>query len=92
MIHKPENIYSTTILAVKNNGVTVIAGDGQVTLGNVVMKNSANKLRTLNNGNIVGGFAPDHRNRNINTAIILIFQLSANLANRIRTEFEPNSN
>lgn len=58
MLYKKENtLYSTTILAVKRNGTTVIAGDGQVTLGHVVMKGTANKLRTLNSGSIIGGFA-----------------------------------
>ena len=41
----------------KRNGTTVIAGDGQVTLGHVVMKGTTNKLRTLNSGSIIGGFA-----------------------------------
>ncbi len=50
-------MHSTTILAVRKNGSTIIAGDGQVTLGNVVMKSTANKLRKLNNGKIIGGFA-----------------------------------
>ena len=36
--HQPDKFYSTTILAVKRNGITVIAGDGQVTLGHAVMK------------------------------------------------------
>jgi ATP-dependent HslUV protease subunit HslV len=55
--HRPESIYSTTILAVKRNGVTVVAGDGQVTLGHIVMKSTANKLRSINDGKIIGGFA-----------------------------------
>ena len=57
MTHNPKEIYSTTILAVKRNGITVIAGDGQVTLGSVVMKATANKLRLLSKGKIIGGFA-----------------------------------
>lgn len=57
MLHKENNLHSTTILAVKRNGITVIAGDGQVTLGHVVMKSTANKLRTMNDGAIIGGFA-----------------------------------
>ena len=57
MNHNPKEIYSTTILAVKRNGITVIAGDGQVTLGSVVMKATANKLRLLSKGKIIGGFA-----------------------------------
>ena len=50
-------MHSTTILAVRRNGLTVVAGDGQVTLGHVVMKSTANKLRKLDGGKIVGGFA-----------------------------------
>jgi ATP-dependent HslUV protease subunit HslV len=58
MEHKDKRtIYGTTILAVKKDGETVIAGDGQVSLGNTVMKATARKLRTLNQGKIVGGFA-----------------------------------
>lgn len=47
----------TTILSVRRDGMVVIGGDGQVTLGNVVMKQKANKLRTLYNGKIIAGFA-----------------------------------
>jgi ATP-dependent HslUV protease subunit HslV len=57
MNHNPNQIYSTTILAVKRNGITVIVGDGQVTLGSVVMKATANKLRSIAKGQIIGGFA-----------------------------------
>ncbi len=52
-----KTLHSTTILAVKKDGITVIAGDGQVTLGHVVMKSTANKLRRLSKGSIIGGFA-----------------------------------
>ena len=55
--HNANTLYSTTILAVRRNGMTVIAGDGQVTLGHIVMKSTANKLRTLSQGKIIGGFA-----------------------------------
>ena len=48
---------STTILAVRHNGVTAIGGDGQVTLGAVVMKNDAHKIRRLQGGKVVVGFA-----------------------------------
>lgn len=51
------SLCSTTILAVRRNGVTVVAGDGQVTLGHVVVKSTANKLRSINQGSIIGGFA-----------------------------------
>ena len=48
----------TTICAVKRNGVTAIAGDGQVTMGeNVIMKNSARKVRRIYNDSVVIGFA-----------------------------------
>ena len=48
----------TTICAVKRDGVTAIAGDGQVTMGeNVIMKNTARKVRRIYNGNVVIGFA-----------------------------------
>src|SRR6202043_1447920 len=48
---------STTILAVRHNGRVAIGGDGQVTLGNVVMKNDAHKIRKLQTGKVLGGFA-----------------------------------
>ena len=48
----------TTICAVKINGQTAIAGDGQVTMGeSVVMKNGAKKVRRIYNGKVVIGFA-----------------------------------
>src|SRR5947199_2169259 len=48
---------STTILAVRHQGKVAIGGDGQVTLGNVVMKNDARKIRRLHNGRVLAGFA-----------------------------------
>lgn len=50
-------IRSTTILVVRKDGKTVIGGDGQVTLGASVVKQSAKKIRKLNDGRIVVGFA-----------------------------------
>lgn len=48
----------TTIVAVRKNGTTAIAGDGQVTFGqNTVMKQTANKVRRLYEGRIISGFA-----------------------------------
>lgn len=47
----------TTILSVRRDDQVVIGGDGQVSLGNVVMKQKANKLRTLYDGKIIAGFA-----------------------------------
>ena len=52
-----QRIRSTTILAVRHKGLTAIGGDGQVTLGNVVMKSDAHKLRKLQGGRVVVGFA-----------------------------------
>ncbi len=48
---------STTILAVRHKGVVAVGGDGQVTLGQVVMKSDARKLRRLHQGRVVAGFA-----------------------------------
>lgn len=50
-------IRSTTILAVRHKGGVAIGGDGQVTLGNVVMKGDAHKIRRLYGGKVVVGFA-----------------------------------
>ncbi len=52
-----EAFHGTTIIGVRKNGKTVIAGDGQVTLGNTVIKGKALKIRKLYNGNVVAGFA-----------------------------------
>jgi ATP-dependent HslUV protease subunit HslV len=52
-----QKIRSTTILCVRRNGKVVIAGDGQVTMGQEVLKSSARKLRRLYNNKIVAGFA-----------------------------------
>jgi ATP-dependent HslUV protease, peptidase subunit HslV len=50
-------IRSTTILAVRHNGKSAIGGDGQVTLGDIVMKNDAHKIRRLYDGKVLVGFA-----------------------------------
>lgn len=50
-------MHSTTVLCVQRNGETVIASDGQVTLGNTVIKQSARKIRTLFGGKVIAGFA-----------------------------------
>ena len=47
----------TTILSFRRNGKVVIGGDGQVSMGNTVMKGNARKVRRLYNGNVVAGFA-----------------------------------
>jgi ATP-dependent HslUV protease subunit HslV len=48
---------STTILAVRRDGHSAIGGDGQVTLGQVVMKGDAHKIRRLHDGKVLVGFA-----------------------------------
>src|SRR5437588_2487277 len=52
-----ERIRSTTVICVRRDGKVVMAGDGQVTLGNEVLKSSAKKLRRLYNNKILAGFA-----------------------------------
>ena len=49
--------HGTTIIGVKKNGKTVIAGDGQVSMGNTVMKPNAKKVRRLGDGSVIAGFA-----------------------------------
>jgi ATP-dependent HslUV protease, peptidase subunit HslV len=49
--------HGTTILAVRRNGAVAMAGDGQVTLGNTVMKGNARKVRRLYNDKVLAGFA-----------------------------------
>jgi ATP-dependent HslUV protease subunit HslV len=50
-------IRSTTVLVVRKNGKVAMAGDGQVTLGNTVMKSNAKKVRSIYGGKILCGFA-----------------------------------
>ena len=47
----------TTIVAVARGGKVAVAGDGQVTMGNVVLKRTAKKIRRLHDGNVIAGFA-----------------------------------
>ncbi|MES2137582.1 MAG: ATP-dependent protease subunit HslV [Pseudomonadota bacterium] len=55
---KLESWHGTTILGVKKGGKTVIAGDGQVSMGNTVMKPNAKKVRRFGEGGkVIGGFA-----------------------------------
>jgi ATP-dependent HslUV protease subunit HslV len=51
------NPHGTTILAVRRNGAIAMGGDGQVTLGNTVMKGNARKVRRLYNDKVLAGFA-----------------------------------
>ena len=52
-----EQYRGTTILSVRRNGKVVIGGDGQVSLGNTVMKGNARKVRRLYNDQVIAGFA-----------------------------------
>jgi len=52
-----EQYRGTTILSVRRNGRVVVGGDGQVSLGNTVMKGNARKVRTLYHGKVLAGFA-----------------------------------
>src|SRR5213595_532757 len=52
-----ERIRSTTILAVRRDGKVALGGDGQVTVGQTVMKSNAQKVRTLHGGKLLAGFA-----------------------------------
>ena len=49
--------HGTTILGVRRNGIVAVGGDGQVTLGNTVMKGNARKVRRLYNDKVLAGFA-----------------------------------
>ena len=53
----PTVFHATTILSVRREGRVVVAGDGQVTLGNTVMKSNARKVRRLGGGKVLAGFA-----------------------------------
>jgi len=55
--HRPDTLYATTIVSVRRNGRIVVGGDGQVTLGNTVMKSNARKVRRLGKGDVLAGFA-----------------------------------
>jgi ATP-dependent HslUV protease, peptidase subunit HslV len=55
--YDPTNWHGTTILSVRKDGKVVMIGDGQVTMGNTVVKHNARKLRRLGNGSVIAGFA-----------------------------------
>lgn len=52
-----EQLHATTIVAVRHQGKVALAGDGQVTLGQVVFKHDAQKIRRLHGGKVLTGFA-----------------------------------
>ncbi len=57
MKNENKELRSTTILALKKDGKTVIGGDGQVTLGNTIIKSNAQKVRRLYKEKVLAGFA-----------------------------------
>lgn len=52
-----DRIHATTILGVRRDGVVALAGDGQVTAGDVILKHGARKIRPLADGTVIAGFA-----------------------------------
>jgi ATP-dependent HslUV protease subunit HslV len=54
---EPLQWHGTTILTVRKNGKVVIAGDGQVSMGQTIMKGNARKVRPLGGGRVIAGFA-----------------------------------
>ena len=57
MNHAAGTMYGTTILAVRVNGKVAVAGDGQVSTGEIIMKRSARKVRRLFQDKVIAGFA-----------------------------------
>src|SRR5438105_14901570 len=57
MNRENNRVRSTTILAVRRNGRVALGGDGQVTVGDTVMKSNAQKVRALRGGKVLAGFA-----------------------------------
>jgi ATP-dependent HslUV protease, peptidase subunit HslV len=53
----PQSWHATTIILVKKDGRTVIGGDGQVSIGQTIVKGNAKKVRRLAKGEVIGGFA-----------------------------------
>ena len=52
-----EQFHGTTILSVRRGNIVALGGDGQVTLGNIVVKGTARKVRRLHQGKVLAGFA-----------------------------------
>src|SRR4051812_50116097 len=53
----PDVWHGTTILTVRKDGIVAIGGDGQVTIGQTIVKANAKKVRRLAKGDVIGGFA-----------------------------------
>jgi ATP-dependent HslUV protease subunit HslV len=56
-LRSPARFHGTSVLSVRHNGRVAVGGDGQVTMGNTVVKAGARKVRKLYNGRVVSGFA-----------------------------------
>jgi ATP-dependent HslUV protease subunit HslV len=52
-----EQFRGTTIVSVRHNGIVAVGGDGQVSMGNTIMKGNARKVRRLADGRVIAGFA-----------------------------------
>jgi ATP-dependent HslUV protease, peptidase subunit HslV len=52
-----ENLRGTTVIAVRRNGSVVVAGDGQVSYGDTILKHTASKVRKVHGGRVITGFA-----------------------------------
>jgi ATP-dependent HslUV protease subunit HslV len=57
MAHAFPTIYATTVLGVRRDGKVAVGGDGQVSVGETVMKSNAQKVRALKGGKVLAGFA-----------------------------------
>ena len=55
--HDPIDWHGTTILSVRKGGKVVVAGDGQVSVGQTIMKGNARKVRPIGKGDVIAGFA-----------------------------------
>ena len=65
-----EQFHGTTILSVRRGNLVALGGDGQVTLGNIVMKGSARKVRKLFHGKVLAGFAGGTADALVQTAFL----------------------
>ncbi|MBI2774383.1 ATP-dependent protease subunit HslV, partial [Candidatus Dependentiae bacterium] len=74
MSNNRSSSYETTILSVRKGNEVVIAGDGQVTIGNLLYKSNVSKVRRLGKGDVVAGFSGS-----ITDALILFDQLEDKL-------------
>jgi ATP-dependent HslUV protease, peptidase subunit HslV len=54
---EPDHWHGTTILTVRKSGIVAIGGDGQVSIGQTIVKANARKVRRLGKGEVIGGFA-----------------------------------